>query len=189
MIEGGTSEGLFALLSAIVGGALTVSGDWIRNWNDRKRRAQYLAIRCIIALDAFVGNCASALTNNPEAPPGTNPDDVFDMPDRFQIPDDVDWTSISHSLSHRILSIPQRDSAAREAVRFILGVADGYAACESRNDDFIKLSLDSAAIAAELRRLYRIRNSEIKGWNPVKILNDLKNARLKDDEKIAEAAE
>lgn len=183
------NEGLYALLGAIVGGALTVGGDWMRNSNEKKARAQYLAIRCVIALETYISDCASALTNDPEAPPGTNSNDFFEMPEQFQIPDDVDWTSVPHNLSYRILSIPQRDSAARDAVRFILGVADESQARESRDEDFIKLGLDSAEIATELRRQYQLDKATVDGWDPVKELGNLKAARLKIAKQSAEAAE
>jgi hypothetical protein len=111
------------------------------------------------------------------------------MPKKFQIPEDVDWTSIRHELAYRILSIPQRDSAAREAVQFIFGVADGDQARQSRDEDFINLGLDSSKIATELRSRYRLEKAIVDIRDPVKVLNDLKAAHFKDKRVSAEAAE
>lgn len=175
-------EGMFAIYGVVAGVALTWVGEFIRLGFERNRRARYLAIRSVIALDTFVGKCAEALTSDPEVPPNTNPDDVFDMPDTFQIPGDVDWTSISHDLAYRILSIPQRDTEAREAVSFIFRVADGAQASDTRDEYYIALGLDAANIANDLRNKYNLVKAAAGKWDPVKILDDLNQKRKIDSQ-------
>lgn len=172
------SEGMVAIVGVIVGAILGWVGQYIHTRIERNRRARYLALRSSIALDAFVGSCATALSYDPpECPPNTDPADNFDLPDKFQIPDDVDWTSVPLSLSRRILEIPYADASAHETVAFYWRVADGSQAREARDEEFLKLGLNAVKIAAELRRSYKLEEAPIGKWHPPKVLEDLVQKR------------
>ena len=174
------NEGMFAIYGVVVGVVLTWLGEFVRQRRTIKRRANYLAIRAVIALDAYVGKCAAALASDPPFPdPNSNPDDNFELPEKFQIPDDVDWTSVSPAVAQRILEIPQRDAEAREAVSFIWQVADGGAARDTRDEQFLEIAHDAGHIAAELRRCYSLVKAPPTEWDPVKVIQDLKKKRTK----------
>ncbi len=165
------------LSDGVVGGCIGAGLTWIAQAsitrNERKRRALYLSIRSVIALDAFVSSCASAMTSDPEPEPGQDPDNYFDLPDQPMLPDDVDWTSISHDIAYRTLIIPQRDAEAKEAVKCICGVADGLAAKETRDEYYIPLGLEAANIAGELRTKFSLTGRETGRWDPVAELKKL----------------
>ncbi|WP_374765255.1 hypothetical protein [Yunchengibacter salinarum] len=169
------NEGMFAIFGVVVGVVLTWLGEFIRQRCATKRRANYLAIRAVIALDAYVGTCAAELeSDSPFSDHNNNPDDNFDLPGKFQIPDDVDWTSVSPAVAQRILEIPQRDAEARAAVSFIWRMADGGAACHTRDEHFLEIAHDAAQIADDLRSCYSLVKAPPTEWDPITVLHDLK---------------
>jgi hypothetical protein len=183
------SEGVIAIVATIVGAFLAFFGDSWRENRTKKRRATYLAIRTAIALDSFVESCASALSNNDDAYNQRvyeDPSISFDMPEKFQIPDDVDWTSVDLDIAYKILEIPKRDKEARAFIEFVLDVGgDGR---DARDERFLGIALDAAALAKELRCLYPIPaippKEGTKDWDPVRVLQKKQRARTLRQERM-----
>lgn len=168
------SEGMFAIYGVIVGAVLTWLGEYVRQATRQNKQAKYLSIRTTIALDAYIRDCASALTwEDPFPDPNENPDNSFKTPEKFQIPDDVDWTSILVSSARKILEIPQRHAEAEDAVRVVYDLADGVQAQSVRDERFLAIALDAIAVAGDLRNRYNLPKKPVGDWDPETIIADL----------------
>jgi hypothetical protein len=174
------NEGMFAIYGVIVGVCLTWIGEAIKQRNSIARRANYAAIRAVIALDAYVGHCAYALNwEDPEPPVDRDPDEFYKMPDKFQMPDDVDWTSVPPELAQRVLEIPHRDSEARQSITFYArDLGERSFARDERDKEFLEIAHDAIEIATELRRRYSVAETT-RRWNANQILDDLRKEREK----------
>lgn len=170
-------DGMFALYGVIVGALLTWLGEYFRQGFDRERRAQYLAVRVVIALDTFLQSCAVKLTYNPELPDYADPDAQWYMPDVFQVPADLDWTSISPDLAYRILQIPNDDQTIREQIDAVYEMVDGYVARDVWQANYVSLALRVSNIANELRKKYKLSARPHTEWDPVEEIKGL-NAKL-----------
>jgi hypothetical protein len=164
------------LVGVVIGGALTWGVEWFRLHKERSTKATYAAIRSVLALDSYINGCAISLSDTcKEAfwPKDRDPTENFTLPEKFIIPQDVDWASLPSSLSYRILSIPQRDEEARAAVSYTGGVAGGDAARSTRDERFLPLALEATETAVLLRKDFKLKEPERREWDPVAIIQEL----------------
>lgn len=177
------SEGVFAIVGVILGGLFGWVGEYIR-WNlSRRDRAHYLAVRIVISLDRFVDRCATAASINYEDR------EVFSAarPEKLVLPDDVDWQSVTPEIAYRILELPQKEKEANEKGIFYwdaTGEADVAQSAEI--EGYVKVGLDAAKIATQLRKRYRLPERPQKDWEPTVKLQEQWN-RIVEKEKNTNA--
>ena len=172
------NEGMFAIYGVIVGVVLTWIGEAIKQRTSIARRANYAAIRAVIALDAYVGHCAYALNwEDPEPPPDQDPNEIYKMPAKFQIPDDVDWTALPAEIAQRVLEIPHRDSEARQSITYYArDLGDRSVARDERDGLFLEIAHDAIHIATDLRRRYGVAETTL-GSDAIRSLEELSKER------------
>lgn len=180
------SEGVFAIAGVILGGLLGWVGEYIR-WNlSRRHRAHYLAVRIVISLDRFVGRCATAAFMD------YDDREVFSAarPEKLVLPEDVDWQSVTPEIAYRILELPQKEKEANEKGIFYwdaTGEAD--VAHSAEIEGYVKVGLDAAEIAAQLRKKYRLPDRPKGDWDPVVKLQERWKAIEKREARIANEEE
>jgi hypothetical protein len=164
------TEGMYGLVGVIVGVVAGWLVPFIDRWRQRRRDAQYLAIRVVCILDKYVVDCATACNDRTEmddvgqthvsAPAATLADYA----------EDVDWKCIEADLMFGILSLPRDAVLARNWLDGYMEQADGYdidSYAMERAMRYGKLDLQAATLADKLRRTYSIPGIKHQGWDPV----------------------
>lgn len=141
-----------------IGHKLSAEKDTTTIENERLRHAGYLAIRVVTVLDAFVIGCTEVLADEGTEsdhwvyPTAIYPDIVY--------PDDVDWRSISPSLTYRLLAMPNALASARRAIDFVgehvTQLPDNHALFEAQNYHFSKLGLMALDLVDSMRLGFEI---------------------------------
>lgn len=161
-------EDWMGLIGVVVGAMITIGGQSLFRQTERGRRAKYLAIRTLVVLDRYVTSCASVMEPHPFEEHGA--ETVFEQPEVLELPSDVDWTSIGHDLSYELLSLPNRDAHAREAIRFFFEVGGSWDARDARDEEFATIGLQAHEIAERLRQTYKLPARPELKWDPVESL-------------------
>lgn len=176
------TQAIFGLIGVIVGAFLTLLRDTWSEWRARRRHARYLAIRVVIALDKYVENCADVATDDGLSQGQRNADgyleEQVELPSAPTFPQDLDWKSIDHELTYRLLSLSNEAEAANRAIGFAWENAfppDFEEAFEERQYQYAKLGLATFALTQELREKYGIHPKKLAKWNPVEHLTNAKD--------------
>lgn len=183
-------EAWIGLAGVVVGAVITISAESLFRWGERGRRAKYLAVRCVIALDRYVTLCAGCLDPDPLEEDG--PDVSYTMPPPPQLPEGVDWTAIPPDLCYRLLELPNNDQEARNQVSFYSHMTGSWDARDTRDERFTALGLSANRLATELRNKYRLVARPAATWNPVERLEESQreieqHKKMRDAESAEEA--
>lgn len=173
--------GLISAASGLAGVIVATLLPWYRErWND-KRQARYLAIRVVCALDEFVDQCTSVVSDDGLRDGQRNAEGCLEpqaaQPKELLLPTDVDWRSIDHALMYNILALPSRIEADNRAISFAAEHSfppDYEEVFEERRYRFACLGLDAAALTHTLRSRYDIPAQELGDWCPIDYLTDEK---------------
>lgn len=174
---------IFGLIGVIVGALLTWAREWLRSRWDRKRQARYLAVRVVCIFDEFHETCVEIAHDDGTCMGQRNAEGYLEpqipLPDSIPFPDEVDWTTIDHSLMYKILSLPSRIKTENAAISFVGNAIssppdfDEY--FEERQYRYAVLGMEVFDLAKDLRRKYDIPDREFGSWDPVKGLQDKKD--------------
>ncbi|MBU0584019.1 MAG: hypothetical protein KKB66_15995 [Alphaproteobacteria bacterium] len=129
---------------------------------ERRRHAEHLAVTVLLVLDPFVIACASVACDKGDYDERGELETTMSIP-TLSIPADVDWKSISADLAFRIRSLPNKLQWVANNVR---GAADGDHPpdyeffFEARREEYAKLGLSVLEITEELRRCYRLSDTD-----------------------------
>lgn len=171
---------LTIILTSLITAVFTVIVSWIvyklttarDKQEELERRARFLAIRVVCALDPFVSQCTSFVydrgvldvegTKRPNEPEPT-----------VTLPDNVDWRAIKPDLMYRILSFPNAIEAAQISISVvavhIYGPPDYEEIFDERIIQFGKLGTSALELATELRKTYNIPMCDYGDWAPKEI--------------------
>ncbi|MGJ3259794.1 MAG: hypothetical protein ACFE0S_09340 [Rhodospirillales bacterium] len=134
-----------------------------------KRRASYLAARVVCVLDPFVMACCDVVGDNGIYDPKGVRHIQVSTP-TLELPQDVDWKSISPALMYRILALPNQIEAAEKAVSWVgseLAFPPDYdEAYDERCYQYARLGLTAFDLAAELREMFGLPDQDYGKWNP-----------------------
>ena len=170
------------LIGVALGAALAWGKDAWREWRERQRRANYLAIRVICTLDELFDQCVEIArddgTYRGEFNAEGNAEAQTSLPDGIAFSDDIDWKSIDSSVAYKILSLPNTIMSINGALEFV-----GYAIAsgphyeeffDERQYKYASLGLKVHDLAQFLRRKSRIPDRQFEGWDPVGELREKK---------------
>lgn len=176
------TQAIFGLIGVIIGGLLTLARDTWSEARTRRRHARYLAIRVVIALDRYVESCAAVATDDGLSQGQRNQQGYLEpqvsLPPAPTFPPDLDWKSIDHELTYRLLSLPNDADAANRMIGFSWENAfppDFEEAFEERQYQYAKLGLATFKLTQELRQTYDIGAPQPGAWNPVEHLTKAKD--------------
>ena len=154
LIDVFASEVAIALYGVVVGALMSWVLTEVARRRETKRRAKYLAFRAVISLDGFVESCAGALTEEPHPTDDVDPDTFAPLPVAFAVPEGVDWTAIEDDVAYAMLTLPERDRAARLQLEGLYQHDTSIRALRDRL--FTRLALDAAQLADRLRARYSV---------------------------------
>lgn len=186
-----------AIVGAIVGGSLTIAGDWyLGKWRQKaenEEHAHYLAIRLVCTLDPFIAECA-AVADDDGVPPGHEVNDPSDLRTQVDTPElvlpaDVDWKSIDHAFAYELLSFPNTLEQANGEARNAGWYGDPEDYFDIRQRRYIEIGLQAEAFAQRLRREYKLPARVSTGWDPIESINKTKAEFARFDEQRRAAAE
>lgn len=162
------SEVLNGLMGAVVGGLIVIVGQYLLVESQRKRDADYAAIRLISVLEEYFERCVEVVlddgtfqgemlgrTNSGE--PYRDPRVV--APPAIAYPEDVNWKSLPSKLMFRAF---QLSNAAIAADRVIAKAGeddfppDYEEFFSARREEYARLGIESVKLAREFRRIVRV---------------------------------
>jgi hypothetical protein len=163
------------LLGVIVGSGIP----WIKEKLSERKHACYLAIRVVIILDKFVEACVHVAHDDGLCQGQRNSDGDLeaqvDAPDSPSFPADVDWRTIKHELTYRVLSLPKALELTKQVISHNGDFCDtGDEYFEERAYQYALLGLVAAELTRELRNAYSVPDGDFSHWDPVKNLRDRK---------------
>lgn len=167
------------LLFGVIVGAVS---PWIREAGNNKRQARYLAVRIVCILDEFVDECTSVVGDDGLCFGQNNAEGCLEaqvsQPKTLPLPSDVDWRTIDHHLTYRILALPSRIERDNRAISFAAEHSfppDYREFFEERQYRYACLGLDVATLTQTLRSAYRIPAQDADKWDPVAYLSEEKS--------------
>jgi hypothetical protein len=176
------TNAIFGLIGVVLAVLLIGIKEWWRERQDRKRHANYLAIRVVCVLDEFCERCTEIVSddgkNHGQRGPNGELEPQVSLPDGLIFPDNVDWKAIDPSLMYRILALPSRIKTDNNAVSFISEFVsfppdfDEY--FEERQYRYACRGLEAVELAQALRSKYTIPDREFGDWDPTQKLRDRK---------------
>ncbi|WP_445365669.1 hypothetical protein ACJJJB_02465 [Microbulbifer sp. ANSA001] len=174
---------VIGLFGVVLGFLLNFVKDIFTAHQDRKKEAEYLAIRIICIFESFMDGCAAVVGDN-GLYHGQPDKDGFH---RVQVKtpeldielEDVNWKSFPPKLMYEILYFP---SLVKEADRDISSTFE-HVACppeffegfEERQFQYSTLGLKAAEITKKLRKQYNIPKNQMSSWDIVEYMVDKKN--------------
>jgi hypothetical protein len=106
--------------AAVLTALLTLGRDWLRERQERKRHACYLAIRVVCILDEFRGRCSEIVGDDGTDRGQRNANDCLEaqvsLPDGILFPDEVDWKAVDPPMMYRILQFPSQIKIGNDAI-------------------------------------------------------------------------
>lgn len=158
-------EALIGLVGVVIGSAITQFSTWYLHRKGNETKVRFLAIRAIVALEAFATDCAFKLTNTVRDVESEG-QVYFEQPDDIHLPDDGDWSYIDPDVAFEILELPHRVQAARQGIEFIIDVTgDTYEGRKLRNKEFSKIALSAFQAAAKLRNQLSLEARNDEDWS------------------------
>ncbi|RVO68363.1 hypothetical protein [Sinorhizobium meliloti] len=143
----------------------------------RKHRAEahHLALRTILALDEFVGQCYGAVHDTPQHNPVNFQDFQFRNPEPdLKLPADADWRALEPALMGKVIWLPAHFNNVRDGLNTLDRSApdfDDY--FEHRTEHYANLGLRALDLLEALCREYGIEEPERPDYyNPRKGLTD-----------------
>ena len=159
-------------LGVLVGGLITVLKDVYLQWRKDRKALEYLAVMVVFALDKFVSEAATVVTDNGEtdyedgctytvaALPHFKPEDIK-----------VDWTALLPDMVYQIFNLSARTEYAHGAVASAgenAGPPDYEEVFEERQMQFSELGLAADELARDLRKLASLQDrTKNPHWDPV----------------------
>ena len=174
----------------VVGAIMVWIKEWASAWRNRKRDAQYLAIRIVCILDEYADGCIEVAQDHGEllteetGEEGSLPSAGTPSPPLF--PNDVNWKSIDHQLAYRVLTLPGKVAITERAIDFFISEVQPSddEILEQRRFQYAQLGLEAVAIAEQLRKGFNLPEKEDVSWNPdgtlqniIKKIEDARSAR------------
>jgi len=167
-----------ALIIAAASATLTLAGGagiafinyWLGLRKDRRlkeddlgRAGNYLAIRVVCLLDAFVDGCVNVALDNGRLGPSGEKEPEHAAP-KLEYPTDVDWKTIKSDLMYQALALPNGVSAAMESIasasEFTMA-PDHEEYFEARSIAFGEIGLKAIGLANDFRAAYGIPQREL----------------------------
>ena len=124
-------SGIASLIGVVVGALAANGAKFVEHYVQRKRAAQYLAVRVITALDHFMAGCVLVAQDRGQI----SPDGLYVVPGAI-LPTieldslDVDWKSIEPGLAYAVLALPNQVAAA------VRDIADAFDPRNVPPDDY-----------------------------------------------------
>jgi hypothetical protein len=160
-----------AALTLVGGTGIAFINYWLGISKDRKlkqdeltRAGNYLAIRVVCILDAFVDGCVEVVHDDglPDAEGMMQPRSTAP---KLDFPADLDWKTIRHDLMYRALALPNVISAADEAISWaaneISGPPEYEEFFEERTIRYCEIGVKALALGRDLRAQYGIPAREL----------------------------
>lgn len=156
------SEALISFIAAIIGGAITVLYSHRTSRADRKRAAEYLAVRVIMVLEQLADQLFYVSVDDGYTYGGRGQyeaDITSKIPDVPVYPADIDWKSIEPKLAFRILGVSRlMDDAGAQ-----VGAASEFASppeyrevIDVRQAEYGKIALEALLLSDELRSRFKL---------------------------------
>ncbi len=190
---------LIGTIGVILGSILTLLRETWADHRNRKKKAEYLAIRVVCILDRFVDGCVSVTLDEGER------DEQHCLRTSTSTPKlnfeklDVDWQSLSSDLMYEILNFPSdledADGKIDSVAEYVAFPPDYEDAFEERQFQYSNLGLKAHKLSSNLREKYDLPVKSYKNWNPIECMEKSKEAitsiriaREKDHEKMSKIA-
>jgi len=170
----------FQIVNIVSTSLLTSLGTWAvtawtfsksreRQQNEQRRSAEYLAVRVVCALDPFVEQCI--LLSNDDGQEGEDGRWISAERDpRFNLPQDVDWKSVSPELVYKTLNLPNEIISANQNIAFVFrefaSPPDYIEAFEEKKYLYARLGLYALDLATKLRDTYGLPPHEDEQMKP-----------------------
>ncbi|MBD8663044.1 hypothetical protein IFT59_07230 [Rhizobium sp. CFBP 8752] len=188
----------FGVIAAVIGFIASSVKEVFFDGRKRKAEAQYLAIRLVLLLDEFVGQCYNVAHDLPEIDLQTgDPTTRYETPS-LEFPADADWRVLEPQMMYRILSLTSSIAVITRGIRML-----GYQAgppnfgdkYKYRCDEFAGLGLVTLKIIDDLCDRYRMPHPERSTmYVPQPVLEDIRSRNKKwrekreyEDEKVMQA--
>lgn len=165
---------IFGLLGVALGAFLAIFKDVLFKRSERKRNANYLAIRVVSLLDEFINGCVAVIFDDGTYH-GQRDEDGYrraqvSTPEIAPLNLDVDWKSIQPILMYEILSLPNLKSEADIQIsgssEYSASPPDFEEFFEERQSQYSELGLKAIKLATKLRKQHSIPENTYKNFSP-----------------------
>ncbi len=171
---------IFGLLGVLLGSLLSGAKDWWLQRLNRRREANYLAVLVVGLLDRYVFACAAVVADDGLSN-GLRDENGYLRPQvklpKFE-PDalKVDWKSIPLGIMYELLDLPYKGELANHAIEaaweYTSAPPDFEEVFEARHEQYSKLGIHAASLAARLRAHSGLPERESTEWDPVAFLKE-----------------
>lgn len=172
------SSAIFGLLGVILGSFLTVAKEW---WFDRRKNqkeVEFLSIHMVCLLEKFIDGCIDVIQDHGEYDDRdcltlTVSSPMFE-PQSLK----VEWKALPSKLMYEIVNFPNEIEIANRQIsnefEFSAFPPDYNEGFEERQYQYALLGLKAFELSKKLRDLAKLPQYEIRGFDPIKIMNEEK---------------
>ena len=173
---------IIGLVGVALGALLTVARElWISH-REKKKRAEYLAIRVTCILERYSSSCVEVAGDDGERY-GRDEQGCIrleSLPPEICFENlDVDWHSLPSSLMYRVLNFPSHIEEANGIIssvfEFVAFPPDYDEGVEERQFQYSKLGILAHELASDLRNKYGMPVKEYENWNPIDYMCETKS--------------
>lgn len=185
---------VFGLIGVIVGALATLGREWLFQFLRNKKEREHLCVVVVCALDALVLQCANVVSD--DGTHGGQPAADGNHYTQVATPEfetgalKVEWKSLPAKLMYQVLDIPGRICRANASIDAAeLNASPPYfeEVFAERAQQYSRLGIAIAQVAAELRKLAELPSRDISEWDPVEYL-ETRLERIKRNEALQQAA-
>jgi len=167
-----------ALIGVIVGAFLTVIIEILRENREKKKKAEFSAVRLTIIFEDFIQNCAEVVIDDGSVD-GPSEDGCkyisVNAPDiNFQSLD-VEWQCLPFELLYEVLHFPTllKESNQKISAAFDIAYRPNYEeGFEERKFQFSRLGILAGQISKKLRAEFKMPEKHYKDWDLIEFLQE-----------------
>lgn len=152
------TEALFGLIGVLIGSGLTWGQTYWFQRQEKKKAAQYLAIRVVCVLDKFLVDCIEVVKDKGLYTLDGGKIEKAPMPE-LVFPTDIDWKSIEPELMYKLLSFPTDIEGFRGQIQMAWDInpKDRTIGMEERAFHYAQWGIHAHKLVDELCKKYGIK--------------------------------
>lgn len=173
------SSAIFGLLGVLLGSFLTVAKEW---WFERRRNqkeVEFLSIHLVCLLEKFIDGCIGVIQDHGEYDERNCLTVTVSSPMFEPQSLKVEWKALPSKLMYEIVNFPNEIEIANRQIsnefEFSASSPDYDEGFEERQYQYALLGLKAFELSKKLRDLAKLPEYEIRGFDPIKILNEDKS--------------
>ena len=181
-------EAIYGLIGVLLGAFLTAINEILKEKREKKKKAEFLAIRLTIIFEDFIQSCVEVVNDDGSMGGPSNDGCKYisaKAPEiNFQTLD-VEWQCLPFDLLYEILHFPAllKEANRKISEEFdISGAPDYEEGFEARQYQFSRLGLLAVQISKKLRSEFKMPEKHYEDFDPIEFLQD--NKKKIDEKRI-----